>query len=185
MFRTRPALSAAVALALLVAACGSSGDDSTSAAAGATTAPAAGATTTATPATTATSQTTGSATTATARSFPLAPGRLTLATTDLGDIVVDGEGNTIYLFLPDKQSESTCYDRCEQAWPVVGAADGVADGLDASLLATVTRKNGAIQATYNGWPLYYFAGDKAPGDSNGQTLNEAWYVIDAAGDGIS
>lgn len=109
---------------------------------------------------------------------------LQLASTSLGDVLVDRTGYTLYLFTPDAQGDSTCYDECEANWPVVGEVDVVGDGLDASLLGTTIRTNGDVQATYNGWPLYYFAGDYAPGDVNGQSLNGVWWVIDADGEAI-
>ena len=109
---------------------------------------------------------------------------LELATTDLGEILVDASGYTVYLFTPDAQGDSTCYDECEANWPVVAEVTAVGDGLDESLLGTTTRTNGDVQATYNGWPLYYFAGDAAAGDVNGQSLNGVWWVIEAAGEPI-
>ncbi len=109
---------------------------------------------------------------------------LQLTTTDLGEILVDAGGNTVYLFVPDSQGDSTCYDACEANWPVVAEVTTIGDGLDQSLLGTTTRTNGDVQATYNGWPLYYFAGDAAPGDTNGQSLNGVWWVIDASGDAV-
>ena len=108
-----------------------------------------------------------------------------LATSDLGEVIVDGDGNTLYLFVPDAQGDSTCYDQCETNWPVMGEVTEVGDGLDAALLGTTERTNGDIQATYNGWPLYHFANDAAAGDTNGQGVGDVWYVIDAAGDAIS
>ncbi len=186
------AAAAALALALIVAACGSSSDDTattggsaaTTAASEATTTTAKAASTTVAAASSSTTAAGGATTTAAARVFPETPGTIALADSSLGKILVDGEGNALYLFLPDKQGESTCYDKCEAAWPVTGEADGVGAGLDASLLGTTTRTDGSVQATYNQWPLYYFVNDKAPGDVNGQTLNDAWYVLDAKGDGI-
>ena len=109
---------------------------------------------------------------------------IALAGTDLGDIMVDGDGNTMYLFVPDAQGDSTCYDQCEAAWPVVAEVTDVGDGLDASLLGTTERTTGDVQATYNGWPLYYFANDAAAGDTNGQGVNDVWYVLDASGTAI-
>ena len=108
-----------------------------------------------------------------------------LATSDLGEVIVDADGNTLYLFVPDAQGDSTCYDQCEANWPVVGEVTEVGDGLDAALLGTTERTTGDVQATYNGWPLYYFANDAAAGDTNGQGVGDVWYVIDAAGDAIS
>lgn len=107
-----------------------------------------------------------------------------LASTDIGEVIVDEDGNSLYLFVPDAAGDSTCYDDCEAAWPILGEIADVGEGLDAALLGTTTRTNGDVQATYNGWPLYYFASDAAPGDVNGQAVGEVWYVIDAAGQAI-
>jgi len=109
---------------------------------------------------------------------------VTVASSDLGDILTDGDGNTLYLFTPDAQGESVCYDQCEEAWPPLVATATAGDGVDESLLGTAPRTDGSEQVTYNGWPLYYFAADSAPGDTNGQGVNDVWYVLDAAGDGI-
>lgn len=109
---------------------------------------------------------------------------LVLASTDLGEIVVDRSGFTVYVFTPDEQGDSTCYDACEANWPIVSEVGSVGDGLNPALLGTTTRTNGDVQATYNGWPLYFFAGDAAPGDVNGQSLNGVWWVVDAAGDAV-
>jgi predicted lipoprotein with Yx(FWY)xxD motif len=109
---------------------------------------------------------------------------LTLSSADLGDILVDAGGNTVYLFVPDSQGASTCYNDCEDAWPVVGELSAVGDGLDGELLGTTERNNGDTQATYNGWPLHYFSADSAPGDTKGQGVNNVWYVIDADGNAI-
>ena len=103
---------------------------------------------------------------------------------ELGDILVDGEGMTLYLFTPDEQGESTCYDDCEQNWPPLEGPAEAAEGADAALLATVERDDGSMQVTYNGWPLYYFAGDSAAGDVNGQGVGDIWYVVDPAGDAV-
>lgn len=108
---------------------------------------------------------------------------LMLTTTELGDIIADGEGKTVYLFKADGQGDSQCYDDCEQKWPVVGATS-VGDGLDPSLLGSHTRKDGSAQATYNGWPLYLFVKDAHAGDTNGQGMKEVWYVLDAQGNAI-
>ena len=109
---------------------------------------------------------------------------VTVASSDLGDILTDGDGNTLYLFTPDAQGESVCYDQCEEAWPPLVGDVTAGDGVDATLLGTAPRTDGSEQVTYNGWPLYYFAADNAPGDINGQGVNDVWYVLDADGDGI-
>jgi predicted lipoprotein with Yx(FWY)xxD motif len=112
------------------------------------------------------------------------PVELRLASTDLGDILSDSDGNTLYLFVPDAQGESVCYDQCEAAWPPLVGDVNAGDGVDGSLLGTAERTDGSVQVTYDGWPLYYFANDAAPGDTNGQGLNDVWYVVDAAGDAV-
>ncbi|MCB1000222.1 MAG: hypothetical protein KDB40_13085 [Acidimicrobiales bacterium] len=110
---------------------------------------------------------------------------LQLVSSDLGDVLADASGKVLYLFVPDAQGESTCYDQCAANWPAFGEIDAVGSGLDASLLGTTTRTDGTVQATYNGWPLYYYAGDANPGDMLGQSLNDVWWVVDAAGEAVS
>jgi len=104
---------------------------------------------------------------------------LTVEDSDLGDILVDADGLTAYVFLQDTGSESTCYDECEAAWPpIVVDGDPVAgDGVDGSLLGTTERDDGTTQVTYDGQPLYLFASDAAPGDTNGQGVGEVWFVV--------
>ena len=159
--------------ALLVAACGTSDADE------ATTASEAEVTTTTTQAPTTT------AAPATTTTEPEAAGLVvTVADSSLGSVLVDGEGNTLYLFTPDGQGSSVCYDQCATAWPPLSADAVAGDGVDAGLLGSAPRTDGPDQATYNGWPLYYFVNDAAPGDVNGQGVNDVWYVLDAAGNGI-
>ena len=68
---------------------------------------------------------------------------------------------------------------------VNGAGGGnFEDGVDEALLGTASRTDGSSQVTYNGWPLYYFAADSAPGDINGQGVNDVWWVVDPSGDAI-
>jgi len=98
------------------------------------------------------------------------------AASALGELLTDADGNTLYIFLPDAQGDSTCYGDCEAKWPVF-AGEGAGDGVDAALLGTSTRTDGNPQTSYNGWPLYYFAGDATPGDTNGQGVGDVWYVI--------
>lgn len=109
---------------------------------------------------------------------------ISVANGPLGDILVDADGSTLYLFIPDGQGESTCYDQCETNWPPLTGEISAGDGLDAALLGSSTRTDGSEQVTYNGWPLYYFAGDAAPGDTNGQGINDIWFVVSPAGEAI-
>ena len=111
----------------------------------------------------------------------------------LGTVLVNGEGFTLYMFEPDRQSgRSTCYGECENLWPPVLLVDGVkapaaGAGVDASLLGTTVRTgdpDDLEQITYNGWPLYLWHGDSQPGEATGQALNDSgglWYVLDADG----
>ena len=101
---------------------------------------------------------------------------------DLGDIVTDGNGNTVYLFTLDNAGPSVCNDQCAENWPPLVDAVTPGAGLDASLLGTATRQDGSEQATYNGWPLYHFSNDTASGDTNGQGVGDAWWTISPAGD---
>jgi predicted lipoprotein with Yx(FWY)xxD motif len=110
---------------------------------------------------------------------------VSVASSDLGDILVDGSGNTLYLFVPDDQGASTCYDDCEANWPPLVADVAAGEGADGALLGTVARDDGSAQVTYNGWPLYYFVNDAAPGDVNGQGINEVWYVVSGAGEAVA
>jgi predicted lipoprotein with Yx(FWY)xxD motif len=106
-----------------------------------------------------------------------------LAENALGQILVDTEGVTLYGFTVDADGVSACYDDCAAAWPPL-LADGeatVGDGLDAALLTTVDRTDGTKQLKYGDWPLYYFAADAAAGDTNGQGVNDVWFVIGADG----
>jgi len=109
-----------------------------------------------------------------------------LADSDLGEILVDAEGLTLYGFVPDAESgESTCYDGCETAWPPLTVEGGdftVGTGLDESVFTTVERTDGTMQLKVGDYPLYYFSGDAAPGETNGQGLNEVWYVVGADGE---
>ena len=111
-------------------------------------------------------------------------GLVTVTDSALGSILVDGDGNTLYLFTPDNQGESVCYDQCEAAWPPLVDPIEAGEGITASLLGTAPRTDGSDQITYNGWPLYYFANDTAPGDTNGQGINDVWYVLTPDGDAI-
>lgn len=108
---------------------------------------------------------------------------------DHGQFLADANGMALYLFVPDAQGASTCTGDCATNWPpvIVASADAlptVGEGLDAALLGTVARDDGTLQLTYNGWPLYLFAGDTEAGQTNGQAVGDNWFLVDPAGEGI-
>jgi predicted lipoprotein with Yx(FWY)xxD motif len=118
-------------------------------------------------------------------STPTAPDvTVTTADSALGTILVDGDGMTLYLFTNDSPGVSTCEDGCLAAWPPLLGQPAAANGADESLLGTLTRADGTTQVTYNGWPLYHWAQDTAPGDTTGQGVNGVWWVVNPDGDPI-
>ena len=160
----------AAALALVAAACG--GDDSS-------------AEETVAPSTTTTIAPASTTTTAVSADLPNTPeAAVVLASSSLGEILTDQDGNTLYLFVPDAQGPSVCNDGCAAAWPPLVGGVVAGDGVDVSLLGTATRDDGSEQVTYNGWPLYYYVDDAEPGDTNGQGVNDVWFVLSATGDAI-
>lgn len=105
----------------------------------------------------------------------------------LGSFLVDGKGMTLYLFTKDTPNTSNCYDKCATAWPPLLTTDKAAagQGVDAALLGTTKRTDGSIQVTYNGWPLYYYQKDKAPGDVAGQDVGGVWFVVSDKGEQVN
>lgn len=123
-----------------------------------------------------TDTTTGDATTTTAS---MDAATVAVRSTDeYGDVLVDSEGMSLYLFTQDSGGESSCYGDCASNWPpltVEGEPTG-GDGVSASL-GTTERDDGSMQVTAAGHPLYYFAGDSQPGDTNGQGVGDVWYLL--------
>jgi predicted lipoprotein with Yx(FWY)xxD motif len=108
----------------------------------------------------------------------------------LGQILVDDKGMTLYLFVADSGTASTCYTSCAAIWPplLTDGAPQAGTGADASLLGTTTRTDGKVEVTYAGHPLYYFVQDKAAGDAKGQAINGfggLWWVVSPAGTAIT
>ncbi len=104
---------------------------------------------------------------------------------ELGSILVDPDGLTLYLFTPDDAGESTCYDSCAALWPPVAAETPIAGGLDPSVFGSAPRADGADQLTVRGWPLYRFASDVSPGDTTGQGVEGVWFVVGSDGEMIT
>ena len=104
----------------------------------------------------------------------------------LGKFLTDGDGNTLYLLTKDPKGASNCYDKCAQSWPplIPQGQPTLREGVETTLISTTLRKDGSVQATYNGWPLYYFAKDQKPGDTNGQAVGKVWWVVSGEGNPI-
>jgi predicted lipoprotein with Yx(FWY)xxD motif len=116
------------------------------------------------------------------------PSAVTLKATNsqLGTILVDQDGKTLYLFEADSMNKSNCSGACLSLWPPV-MANGKAtagSGVTAGMIGTAT---GSSQVTYAGHPLYWFSGDTKAGDTNGQGLTDfggAWYAVSPAGTAV-
>lgn len=104
------------------------------------------------------------------------------ADTDLGRVLVDADGLTLYGLTDDSEGVPTCDGACADAWPplTVDTAELPA-GLDADVFSVVERADGTFQLKAGAWPLYRFAGDSAPGETNGQGSGGVWFA--AAPDG--
>lgn len=105
---------------------------------------------------------------------------------DLGTILVDSEGRTLYDFHKDKGSTSACYGSCAGAWPplLTEGEPQAKGGAQAGMLGTTKRKDGTTQVTYNGWPLYTYVGDQKPGEANGNDIDQfgaQWYALQPDG----
>ena len=112
--------------------------------------------------------------------------RVGVAKTALGRIVVDGRGRTLYLFEKDRNHRSSCYGLCAAYWPplLTHGKPLARAGAKQSLLGRTRRRNGSGQVTYAGHPLYRYAGDTKPGQTNGQGLQDfggGWDAISPAG----
>jgi predicted lipoprotein with Yx(FWY)xxD motif len=101
-------------------------------------------------------------------------------TPELGQFLTDAEGMTLYLFTKDEPGKSNCYDQCEENWPVFMADSTTLPEGVAGELTVITRDDGTEQLAYNGWPLYYWVQDQAPGDTTGQGVGDVWYVVEVA-----
>ncbi|MHB8625663.1 MAG: hypothetical protein ACYDBJ_07025 [Aggregatilineales bacterium] len=102
---------------------------------------------------------------------------------DFSKILVGPNGMTLYVFTPDPLNQSTCEGQCAKAWPplTVTSADQltVADGIPGKF-GTFARKDGTLQVTYNGLPLYYWFKDKQVGDTTGHRIGRTWWVVPPA-----
>jgi len=108
---------------------------------------------------------------------------LKTASTSLGDVLVDEKGMVLYMYTKDTQGaqQSVCSGGCAAIWPAAHAdAVPTLTGVTGTV-TLISTPSGAKQLAINGWPLYYYAQDKAPGDVHGQGVGSVWYVLDASG----
>jgi predicted lipoprotein with Yx(FWY)xxD motif len=106
------------------------------------------------------------------------PNTVQLATNDnLGSILTDVEGMSLYILSKDIKGTSECTGGCIDAWPIFYTEKITLDaGLDNSDFGVITRPDGTKQTTYKGWPLYYFANDVVPGDTKGDKVGNRFFV---------
>ncbi len=112
-----------------------------------------------------------------------------VANENLGSILVDSQGRTLYLFRRDSGTKSVCTGACAIDWPPLRATGKptVGGGVTASIVATSARSDGRPQVTYNAHPLYLFSGDQKPGETKGEGVNAfggLWYALSSAGNQI-
>ena len=112
-----------------------------------------------------------------------------LKTTTIGGaaVVTNGKGFTLYWFVPDTSTKSNCNGSCATYWPPVKGPATAGAGVTGKL-ATITRSDGSVQASYNGHPLYTYVGDKAPGQAKGNGLNLSggvWHEVTTSGSAAS
>jgi predicted lipoprotein with Yx(FWY)xxD motif len=149
------ALLAVTAATAVLAACGSSGTSSTSG---------------------------GSGSTSTSSPAAATAGSLKTAMIGGATVLTSSKGFTLYSFAPDTSTKSNCNGTCAQNWPPV-KGPATASGVTGTF-GTIKRSDGSVQATFDGHPLYAFAGDTAPGQNKGNGLNAAgglWHEITTSG----
>ena len=118
------------------------------------------------------------------------PASVGVASTGLGDVLVDRQGRTLYLFERDSGTMSACTGACAVNWPPlrVRRTPLVGSGAKPSDVGRTARPDGISQLTYNGHPLYTFVNDKQPGDTNGEGINAfggAWFAVSPVGDKVT
>lgn len=110
--------------------------------------------------------------------------------TSLGETLADAKGRTLYLFAGDQRNVSRLSAAGRAFWPpfIAATKPSATGGALTSKIGMVTGATGAGQVTYNGHPLYYFVGDRNPGQTSGQALNQfgaRWYVLSPSGAAIT
>lgn len=109
---------------------------------------------------------------------------------EFGDILVDGQGRTLYMFEPDEASSVTCTGGCVSKWPPLNVPTGgtpvVGDGVQQALLGELPDENGEPVVTYAGWPLYRYESD-SPGEVSGHDVDEnggLWFAVTTTGERV-
>lgn len=141
--------------------------------------------------TTSTTSSTTSSTPATSSSSSSSASTATVSVgtvSGLGQVLVNGQGHTLYVFMPDHHVKVTCTGSCAQLWPpdkLSGSQQPTGSGaIKSSLLGSDTDPEGGRVVTYAGWPLYTYVGDSSSGQATGQGLETSgglWYAISPAG----
>jgi predicted lipoprotein with Yx(FWY)xxD motif len=125
------------------------------------------------------SQTSAATSTAAARTITTRSG-------SLGAYLTDAAGRAVYAFSADTAHASKCTGTCAKEWPplTTAGAPNATGQATSGMLGTLARTDGRTQVTYDGHPLYYFAGDSAAGDTNGEGIDNfggRWYVVAPSG----
>jgi predicted lipoprotein with Yx(FWY)xxD motif len=115
---------------------------------------------------------------------------ISLKQTSLGQTLADANGRTLYLFEGDKRNVSTLSPAGKAVWPPFTATikPQAMNGAVSARIGTVISAGGSAQITYDGHPLYYYVGDRGPGQTRGQGLNQfgaLWYVLAGSGNAIT
>jgi len=168
VIRTLPAIAAlSVGVALAIAGCGGSSSGSGGGAYG--------------------SEEGGGASRAASSSSGSAAAVAVASVPEVGKVLVDAKGFTLYYFEKDKAGKSACYGACASAWPplTTGGAPHATHGAKASKLGTTKREDGSTQVTYAGWPLYTYVADAKAGEAKGTDLEAfgaPWYPLHPNGE---
>jgi predicted lipoprotein with Yx(FWY)xxD motif len=104
---------------------------------------------------------------------------------EVGKVIVDSKGFTLYYFEKDQGGKSACYGACAKAWPPYTGTPKAEGGAMSSEMGTTKRSDGTVQVTYAGWPLYTFEGDSKPGEANGtdsKAFGASWYPLHPNGE---
>jgi predicted lipoprotein with Yx(FWY)xxD motif len=114
------------------------------------------------------------------------PAELKIEKTKIGKVVANVKLHTLYMFRADKGTKSACYGKCAKFWPplLTSGKPKAGPGIKASLLGTSKRKDGKLQVTYKGHPLYTFLEDKAPAQTKGEgskAFGAGWYALTPSG----